>query len=593
MKKLSIFKFRGLAPTAINAAPLRGARNLQIFKFSNLQIFMICVCLYSCNLEEEPIVFRESGDYAGKPECETAVRGAYAAAQWIYMKNFFGLTENTVDYSRVSKLSEQVAVDLMLFGWDEQLSSITGFYSDAFAAINRFNSVIGKLERAAFLNASEQQRMIAEVRFMRGLHYFHLVRIFGKMPVTLTETVDSSIKYYPKWENEDIFKKVIIPDLEYAEAHLPFDAWEAHRASGAAASGLLAKVYLWLVSCGRGSGSKPAPYHGWVAEQGLIAAYRDSVIAKCQPVIDNAKYGLYRSFYDVFLIANKVAKEGIIENIFAVNFDFDNNEANPIPSLFFNYYNNAPGWDLTPGREPVCLGMGFGATSYTKEFWEEVHDWDSRYPDDAFGDRRDTTMFVLSTGTTAHKNEFIAAGGGPGSTFILNPPGVNRVNGANCGVVKHRQEKGLETASGGSTQIPVLRYSDVLLMYAEAHLGDAAAMTAGPGYDAFNEVRRRASENPGYQATAVTREKIMQERKVELCFEFDRWFDLVRTFSLKKVMDQTYITVAGMNLSGTTPQPFRLGDYLPAADEEKRMFFPLPLRAIELNEGLVQNELWR
>lgn len=67
---------------------------------------------------------------------------------------------------------------------------------------------------------------------MRGLHHLELVRVFGEIPVKMTDTEGSNVTSYPKWKNEDIFKKSIIPDLTFAEQNLPFDAYADHRPAG-------------------------------------------------------------------------------------------------------------------------------------------------------------------------------------------------------------------------------------------------------------------------------------------------------------------------------------------------------------------------
>lgn len=84
----------------------------------------------------------------------------------------------------------------------------------------------------------------------------------------------------------------------------------------------------------------------------------------------------------------------------------------------------------------------------------------------------------------------------------------------------------------------VLRYADVLLMYAEA-LNELGFVANGPAFDLLNQIRTRAglpiktfaNANPALQITsqAQFRLALEQERRVELAFEGHRWFDLVRT----------------------------------------------------------------
>ena len=94
------------------------------------------------------------------------------------------------------------------------------------------------------------------------------------------------------------------------------------------------------------------------------------------------------------------------------------------------------------------------------------------------------------------------------------------------------------SGAGADDNWPVLRYADVLLMYAEA-LNELSFVADGPAYELLNAVRKRAglarktSNNPVAALTINSQEEfrkaIAQERRVELAFEGHRWFDLLRT----------------------------------------------------------------
>jgi hypothetical protein len=71
----------------------------------------------------------------------------------------------------------------------------------------------------------------------------------------------------------------------------------------------------------------------------------------------------------------------------------------------------------------------------------------------------------------------------------------------------------------------LLRYADVLLIFAEATLGDDASTSDGAALAAINKVRDRANLTP---LASFTKEMIMRERRSEFAFEGDYWFDLQR-----------------------------------------------------------------
>ena len=88
--------------------------------------------------------------------------------------------------------------------------------------------------------------------------------------------------------------------------------------------------------------------------------------------------------------------------------------------------------------------------------------------------------------------------------------------------------------------LPVVRYTDVLLMYAEC-LNEAGYSATGDAFKYINKVRGRAGLSPLTAATtpdqAAFRKAMMQERRVEFAFEGLRWLDLVRWGKAVEVMD--------------------------------------------------------
>jgi len=125
--------------------------------------------------------------------------------------------------------------------------------------------------------------------------------------------------------------------------------------------------------------------------------------------------------------------------------------------------------------------------------------------------------------------------------------------------------------SDGSVAFTVLRYADVLLMYAEA-LNEQGNTPAALGY--LNEVRQRvalpARAEIDQQACRLALE---QERRVEFLYEGHRWFDLVRTGRAREVLNAHFASL-GLNFSV----------------EAFELIFPIPLNEILLNPSLVQNE---
>lgn len=146
-------------------------------------------------------------------------------------------------------------------------------------------------------------------------------------------------------------------------------------------------------------------------------------------------------------------------------------------------------------------------------------------------------------------------------------------------IKKHYMELSIQNHSDDNW--PLLRYADVLLMYAEA----LNELTEAPSEEAIafvNQVRRRAyaaSDSSHDLSEAETidqntfREVIWLERRLELAFEGHRWFDLLRTGQYMKVMNEHFAT-------------WNNGLYVV---EDYNRLFPVPQREIDVNPNLAPN----
>ncbi|MBO0951549.1 RagB/SusD family nutrient uptake outer membrane protein [Fibrella forsythiae] len=129
---------------------------------------------------------------------------------------------------------------------------------------------------------------------------------------------------------------------------------------------------------------------------------------------------------------------------------------------------------------------------------------------------------------------------------------------SNVNVVPRKFYDEFSAINDVGNDFPVLRYADVLLLYAEA-VNESAAQFSADALAAVNQVRSRAgapvyteAQLGGMQATF--REAIINERRLELALENDRWFDLVRTGKAVDALKVTGITVPANRLIYPIPQ---------------------------------------
>jgi len=249
--------------------------------------------------------------------------------------------------------------------------------------------------------------------------------------------------------------------------------------------------------------------------------------AKSKEVIDNAAkygYGLFDRYADVFAIANKNGRESVFEIQFV-------GQGTGQGSGMVTYF--------APENSPVT-GRGFGSFYPTTELYNSFDPADKR-----------RELFI---------NSYVDGGGRTVNTFQH----FNKY-----------QDPTARAFGDANNNFPIIRYADVLLMFAEAENelnGPTPAALA-----AANPIRRRAFGLPLNAPSAMDftealgkegfRQRLYNERRLEFYAEGQRWFDLVRTGRL----------VSELKAKGKTNV------------EEKHNLFPIPQREIDLNPNLTQN----
>jgi hypothetical protein len=326
---------------------------------------------------------------------------------------------------------------------------------------------------------------IAEARFMRGLAYFYIARTFGDAPIVTDPVALAGSGDYnvPRYLQKDVLR-FALEDFKYAEQNLPADPYQKGRVTKYSAAGMMAKLYLY-----RGD--------------------YDSAKAAATEVIQSGKYDLYPNYYEMFTSSkanNNIESLVALQWIAAGGYSF----ANPVqvyagpstllkPGFNTGYSSVIPSIDVLNSYKPGDKRRGWSVMEqgFTRADWTN-----SNFPG---GFAYDTTNHLndathVTTGTRANALKYVV---GTGS------------NGENM-------------SSNGSTDICtyLLRYADILLIYAEATLGTNASTTDATALQYFNRVHHDRAGLP--TATSLTKDDIMQERRSEFAFEGDYWFDVQR-----------------------------------------------------------------
>ena len=463
--------------------------------------------------------------FKNESDIKQGVNGAYRSLRDMGLFSYWVFGEmrsdnTTFQYNPPQRGQEnREFVDVFLLNSANTL--IQDYWRENYSGIARCNDIIAYAPAVAMSEEARNQA-IGEVKFLRAFHYFNLVRQFGGVPLRLTVTeTPADAQSAGRASVQEVYSQ-IIADLTDAAAKLPpsYGASDKGRATKGAALALLGKVYLTQKNYGE-----------------ALNALRQ---------VTTLGYRILPSYENVFSPQNKNNEESVFEIQYLGS----------VPDLASNFiYQFAPfnSGSVVTGDRNTTLSYNSGWNIPTQDLIDAYEPGDLR---------KDVS---LKEGFTLPEDGFV---------------GVPYINKYNHGIVDI-----------GSTDdnFPVLRYADVLLMIAEC-LNEQGFVANGEAFNLLNEIRTRAGLQPktaGNANAALSvdnqeefRDAILQERRVELAFENQRWYDLVRTGRAVAVM-----TAHGRE--EILKQPIPANSYIVT---ENNLLLPIPQREVNL-DNLEQNPM--
>ncbi|HEY4149652.1 MAG TPA: RagB/SusD family nutrient uptake outer membrane protein, partial [Chitinophagaceae bacterium] len=177
----------------------------------------------------------------------TAVNGAYSFVPYLYGNDENGLflseggTDIWYNYNKTA-----YDVDITQYkNFTSASNPVKGVWGTLYKGINQCNAGIGRIGGAGFPTLEARNQREAELRFLRGFYYWHVVETWGGVMLDTLET--QSVVLTAQRNSIDDFYKLITSDLKFAAANLPATygaGWEYGRATQGAAYGYLARAYL-------------------------------------------------------------------------------------------------------------------------------------------------------------------------------------------------------------------------------------------------------------------------------------------------------------------------------------------------------------
>lgn len=415
------------------------------------------------------VLFKTDKDF------QDAVIGIYSNFRPQYLNHWrFGdLRGDDTRFGLVSQL-EDIRNDN--FTSDNSDPVLASTWRNYYSIISRANKVLNSIEATSTTVVTNKDRHKGEAEFLRALAYFDLVRIFGDVPLITKDLTIAEAYKSPREKVATIYNNVIIKDLADAETRLPqkYTGSDIGRATKGAAKALLGKVYLTLKDFTKAE-------------------------AKLQEVT-TLGYALLPSFNDLWDYSKD---EHHSEYIFDIEYEEGQGNLGSSFTGQFALDFQAGGGPLVAElarRYNIPSGTGGAAGIPNKTIFD---------------------AFALNSGDK--RKDTTAATGlyGPTGVFIpISATGVSALT------LKYMARL-VGSASDSKVNWKVVRYADVLLMYAEA-LNENGKTTQALSY--LNMIRSRAGISQYTNLSqSDAREKIYLERRLELYMEGQRWFDLVRT----------------------------------------------------------------
>ena len=358
-----------------------------------------------------------------------------------------------------------------------------------------------------------------EVRFLRALAYYRLTQLFGDVTILRSNTQTDLTRSVRDVVYEYMLTEDLLPAIELLPKVHPRNAEHMGAATSYTAAALAAKVYLQM-------GDFP------------------NVKKQTEYVIKSGMFDLYPDFYNLFKTAGMLCEESLFECQIT---DFDNGSGEEI---------RAGEWYTFQGPANTGVVSGWGFIGYRDEFvhWAEVTRGETV---------RATTTFLKGGETT------------PSGDAIKLNTNMTATNCWNGKAYLPASETPAGRGYGSGNNIRILRYADVLLMYAEACV--ETGQDLGNALIQFNKVRTRA-KMPEIKQSELTKDMILDERRMELAGEWgERYMDLVRTGKAAQVLNE-----------GVDPTP---GDRYIVVNgwTEDKTYYPIPPTQIE-NAPALANE---
>ena len=534
----------------------------------SLSVLLVFFLLPSCKkLDLAPTDrFTDVNYWTTTTKANAVLNTAYSQ---MFNNNRFFLNEAMSDNAYNGRGDNEGVASLAAGTYDPSLGRIRSEWNDHYAGIKTCNIFLENVDRVTDMDATLKERMKGEARFLRAFQYFQLMTWFGDVPlfdkdITLEESF--SVPRTPRAQVLDFVLKELDAALPLVSKNTDYSAADKGRITKGAVLGLKARVLL---------------YEGrW-----------QDVATTCEAIMGgaNGTHSLFPSYEGLFLPENENNNEVLLDMQYVPTDRTYNNLFDYVPLSVGARLNN-----LAPTQELVNSYLMANGKSITDagSGYDENNPYVDRDPRMTYTIVYDGYKWKKPDGSV--KTIYIK----PGTDPDPNKPDEYAAGGVNSPtgyyLRKYYDPTSITNFVSGLNLI-LIRYADVLLMYAEAR-NELGTMDATVWNQTIGAIRRRAGfVEPGalnFDATlgqSGLRSVIRNERRTELGMEGLRIFDVRRWKIGEQVLN-------GWAHGAKFGPPSVDNGYIRANqrvfDANKHYLWPIPRDERAINPNLTQNPGW-
>lgn len=461
-----------------------------------LNIIIVGILLSGCEdslLDKQPLT-QLSGDkfWKTKRDADIALAGVYSltgGASWRGQVNMVFLDAVTDNGAR-----ERLGQALLRLT-DGQLvptnNDVTAFWNNSYQQIIKCNNLLSKIGRVD-MDEEEKAEMIAEVRFLRAWEYYNMSQYWGSVPLVtevLTMQEANSVTRAPK---EDIVN-FVMTELTEATQNLPETRPSSEHGRIIKSAPLAVKGRLLMAE---EKWSEAASIYKQIMDMGT-----HFIDPQYRQLFDGSKEESEEIIFTTKFIENQVSNN--LQLIIRPNLDGGWHFMNPYQNLVDAY---------------LCTD---GKTIEESSIYDPQNPYENRDP------RLYHTILLPSYTEFAGK----IYQGHPDSTSNGDEIGGQDPGMTGYSLLKYVDEDYQGNLYTGGSDIPIIRYAEVLLSYLEAQIKAGGPITQSLLDETINRIRGRESvDMPPVTETNPDKlwEILKRERRIELAWEGLRYWDLLR-----------------------------------------------------------------